>query len=141
MSSDQFSQNIAVVRQLYQYIQDNCEDGFSAIVSPSHVDHSNGRNGPSGFAEAAGNIHHAYSDLAIELKEIVASGDLVVAQWHETGLHTGPFFNLKPTNRPFEANGLNMYRVRDGKIVDSWISIDPRTIRAQQEAQAALQAS
>jgi len=31
-----------------------------------------------------------------------------------------------------------MYRVMEGKLVDSWISIDPSTIRAQQAAQRAM---
>ncbi|AHG49049.1 ester cyclase (plasmid) [Rhizobium leguminosarum bv. trifolii CB782] len=131
--------NEQVVRQLYEYIQRNDAGGFAAVVSEKHTDHSNGRNGPAGFAQAVNNIHKAYSDLKSELQLIVASGDLVVAQWRETGVHTGQFFNLKPTNKPFEATGLNMYRVVDGKIVDSWISVDPRTIRAQQAAQAALE--
>jgi predicted ester cyclase len=136
--TEQTSRNEQVVRELYLYIQENRAAGFENIVAASHVDHSNGRNGPSGFAGAADNLHKAYSDFKIELKEIVASDDLVVAQWHETGVHTGQFFNLKPTNKPFESTGLNMYRVVDGKIVDSWISVDPRTIRAQQAAQSAL---
>jgi predicted ester cyclase len=139
--NDPISRNVQVVRQLYECIQQNRANGFESIVATSHVDHSNGRNGPAGFAAAADNIHKAYSNLKIEIKAIVASGDLVVTQWHETGIHTGPFFNLKPTHKPFESNGLNMYRVLDGKIVDSWISIDPSTIRAQQAAQSALQRS
>lgn len=138
-SAEQIPRNEHVVRELYQYIQENRAAGFESIVAASHVDHSNGRNGPSGFASAADNLHKAYSDLRIELKEIITSDDLVVVQWHETGIHTGQFFNLKPTNKPFESTGLNMYRVVDGKIVDSWISVDPRTIRAQQAAQSALQ--
>jgi predicted ester cyclase len=137
--SDQTSENKQVVRKLYECIQRNDASGFAAIVAESHTDHSNGRNGPSGFASAADNIHKAYSDFKVELQEVVASDDLVVAQWHDTGIHTGQFFNLKPTNKPFESTGLNMYRVLDGKIVDSWISVDPRTIRAQQAAQSALQ--
>jgi predicted ester cyclase len=137
--TDKISENKQVVRRLYDCIQRNDATGFAAIVAENHIDHSNGRNGPSGFVAAAANIHGAYSDFKIELQALVASDDLIVAQWHETGIHTGQFFNLKPTNKPFESTGLNMYRVSDGKIVDSWISVDPRTIRAQQAAQATLE--
>ncbi|OBQ62211.1 ester cyclase [Mesorhizobium loti] len=137
--SEDTSENKQVVRKLYDCIQRNDAAGFAQIVAESHTDHSNGRNGPAGFAAAAENIHRAYSDFHIELRTLVASDDLVVAQWHETGVHTGQFFNLKPTNKPFESTGLNMYRVSGGKILDSWISVDPRTIRAQQAAQAALE--
>jgi predicted ester cyclase len=133
------ARNEQVVRRLYECIQHNDTAGFKSVVSEEHKDHSNGRNGPTGFASAADNLHKAYSDLKIELQALVASNDLVVAQWLETGIHTGQFFNLRPTNKPFESTGLNMYRVVDGKIADSWISVDPRTIRAQQAAQSELQ--
>jgi len=138
---DRISRNEQIVRDLYDCIQQNRSASFEAIVAPTHVDRSNGRNGPAGFAGAAQNLHGAYSDFRIEIKALVASGDMVVVQWFETGIHTGRFFNLEPTNRRFESTGLNMYRIQDGQIVESWIAIDPGTIRAQQAAQNALQRS
>ena len=134
----QAASNKEIVRRLYGYIQDNRTTEFASVVSAMHTDHSNGRNGPSGFIVAAENLHKAYSSFEIELTSVIADGDLVVVQWRESGVHTGPFFNLLPTHKPFEAAGLNMYRVVDGMIVDSWIAVDPRTIRAQQVAQRAL---
>ncbi|TFV44162.1 ester cyclase [Bradyrhizobium niftali] len=137
-SAHQLALNEEIVRELYTCIQANRADRFEALVSTEHVDHSNGRHGPAGFAAAVANLHNAYSNFRIELETVVAADDLVVIQWHETGLHTGQFFNLKPTNQPFEARGLNMYRLAHGKIVDSWIAVDPKTFRAQQLAQATL---
>jgi predicted ester cyclase len=136
--ADIIAHNKEIVRRLYEAIQQNRAEDFSDLVAASHVDHSNGRNGPAGFAGAAANLHRAYSDFNIKLESVVAEGDWVVVQWHETGIHTGQFFNLKPTNKPFESQGVNMYRVTEGKISDSWIAVDPRTIRAQQEAQNRL---
>ncbi|MCP3404752.1 ester cyclase [Bradyrhizobium sp. CCGB01] len=130
--------NKDVIKRLYDAIGRNSPADFFDLVAESHVDHSNGRNGPAGFVAAAANIHQAYSDFRIDLESLVAEGDWVVACWHETGVHTGQFFNLKPTHKPFESWGINAYRVTDGKISESWIAVDPRTIRAQQEAQRAL---
>ena len=137
-ANETIARNKAVVRRLYAAIQENRPDDFANFVAASHIDHTNGRNGPAGFAAAAENIHRAYSNLSIELETLVGEDDWVLVQWHETGIHTGQFFNLKPTNKPFEAQGLNLYRVVDGQIAASWIAIDPRTIRAQQQAQSEL---
>jgi predicted ester cyclase len=89
-------------------------------------------------AAAAARLHSAYDDLRIQPAELVAEGDLVAVRWVETGKHVGQFFNLQPTNQRFEARGLTLYRLRDDLIVESWLAIDPATIRAQQAAQEAL---
>ncbi len=90
------------------------------------------------MAEAMANLHRAYADLHIEITELVAQGDLVAMHWFETGRHVAQFFHLAPTGKPFEARGINLYRLRDGKIVESWVGIDPSTIRAQNAAQREL---
>lgn len=132
--------NKDVIRKLYDCIRQNSAEGFADLVSTSHVDRSNGRNGPDGFVAAAGNLHRAYSDFAISIEEMVAEGDTVVVRWRESGVHTGQFFNLRPTGKPFDAYGVNVYRVQNGKVTESWIAVDPKTIRAQQEGQAVLAA-
>jgi predicted ester cyclase len=109
-------------------------------VSPQHVDRSNGRNGPDGFVAGAADLHPAHSDFDISIEAMVAEGDTVAVRRRETGVHTGPFFNLRPTGKPFEACGVNVYRVQNGMVVESWFAVDPKTIRAQQEGQAALAA-
>src|SRR5262245_61179234 len=139
-TDDRGEANQAVVRRLYEYINENRADRFPGVVAPSYLDHSNGSRGPEGVAAAAANLHRAYEELRFEIADIVAQGDLVAIRWRETGRHVGQFFNLKPTGQPFEANGLALYRVREGKITESWLAINPATIRAQQAAQQALEA-
>ena len=129
-----------IVRQLFDCIRQNRPDGFAHLVSASHIDRSNGRHGPDGVAAGAANLHRAYSDFDISIEAMVAEGDTVVVRWRETGVHTGSFFNLRPTGRPFDAYGVNVYRVQNSKVVESLIAVDPKTIRAQQEGQAALAA-
>jgi predicted ester cyclase len=133
--------NTNVVRRLYDCINHNRADEFAAIVAPSFVDHSNQGKGPQALANGAANLHRAYADLKIEIIDMVAQGDLVAIRWLETGRHVGQFFNLKPTGQPFESRGINLYRVQEGKIVESWLGIDPTTIRAQQAAQQNLAAA
>jgi predicted ester cyclase len=138
MSTDHSPEtNKSTVRRLYEFINGNRAEQFALVVAPRYVDHSNGQQGPSGFAEAAANLHRAYADLRLEIADMVAEGDLVAVRWVETGRHVGQFFSLKPTGKRFESRGMNLYRVRDGKILESWLAIDPVTIRAQRETQQA----
>jgi predicted ester cyclase len=138
---DSRTANKTVVQRLYHLINTKEFDKFGTVLANAFVDRSNGSNGPEGMAAAAANLHRAYADLRIELLQIIAESDLVVVQWRETGRHVGQFFNLKPTNKPFEAKGINVYRVKDERIVESWLGIDPSTIRAQQLAQQELAGS
>jgi predicted ester cyclase len=133
--------NKTIVRRLYDFINGNQTDDLASIIPPTYIDHSNGSKGPGGVAAAMANLHRAYADLKIELFEMVSERDFVVVRWIETGRHVEQFFNLKPTGKAFEARGINIYRVEADQIVESWLGIDPSTIRAQQAAQQALAAS
>ena len=137
--ADRVTTNKAVVEHLYELIDNNQLDTFETVVANGYIDRSNGSKRPEGMAAAAANLHRAYADLRIELVNVIAEGDLVVVRWLETGRHVGQFFNLKPTHKPFEARGINIYRVKDERIVESWLGIDPATIRAQQIAQQTLE--
>lgn len=130
--------NEAIVRRLYACINLNRPGELASIVSPAYTDHSNGQRGPAGMAEAMANLHRAYEDLQIEIVDLVARGDLVAMRWFETGRHVGQFFHLAPTGKRFEARGINLYRIADGKIVESWVGVDPSTIRAQNAGQREL---
>jgi predicted ester cyclase len=138
MRSDDKSGNEQVVRRLYDHINHNRAAAFEEVVDAEFLDRSNGSQGPDGFARAAANLHRAYKNLNIEVAHIILDADYAAVRWVETGVHTGPFFNLKPTGKPFEARGVTMYRLKDGKIVESWLGIDPGTIRAQQQGQEDL---
>jgi predicted ester cyclase len=138
--ADQVTTSKAVVEHLYELINNNELDKFATVAANDYIDRSNGSKGPEGMAAAAANLHRAYADLRIELVDVIAEGDLVAVRWLETGRHVGQFFNLKPTHKPFEARGINVYRVKKERIIESWLGIDPETIRAQQIGQQTLEA-
>lgn len=70
-----------IVRLLYEAILQNRPEDFPAFVAATHVDHTNGRNGPAGFAGAAANLHRACSHVSIELEVVVAEEDWVVVRY------------------------------------------------------------
>jgi steroid delta-isomerase-like uncharacterized protein len=73
--------------------------------------------GAEGVKQAVQVLHSALADISIELNEIVAEDDKVVARWAVRGLHIGDFLGVPPTRKQLELRGINIYQIVDGKIV------------------------
>jgi steroid delta-isomerase-like uncharacterized protein len=69
------------------------------------------------FSEAFPDAHHTVDDL-------IAEGDRVVLRTTARATHRGSFEGIARTDRSVEFTGLVVYRIRDGKIAESWGEID-----------------
>ena len=79
-----------------------------------------GLPGPSGQKRIAEDFRAAFPDLRMTLDLILAEGDLVAARWTTTGTHTGPWGDVEPTGRRATFSGVNIFRFREGKVVELW---------------------
>jgi predicted ester cyclase len=61
-----------------------------------------------------------FSDLHVEIEELIASDDRVVAVLLFTGTHDGELFGLLPTNKRIAVRQIAMYRLVGGQVVDEW---------------------
>lgn len=73
--------------------------------------------GPEGVKQAVEFFHSALADLSLELNEIVAEDNKVVARWTVRGRHVGEFMGIAPTGKLLELKGINIYHIIEGKIV------------------------
>ena len=55
---------------------------------------------------------------------MVLECDLVVAYCKIKATHTGAGFGIKFSGKPVAFEGMLMFRVRDGKVVEAWNSFD-----------------
>jgi len=69
------------------------------------------------FIEAFPGAHHSIDDL-------IAEGDRVVLRTSAQVTHRGPFQGIEPTGRSVKFTGLVIYRIKDGRIAESWGEID-----------------
>jgi predicted ester cyclase len=83
-----------------------------------------GRGDAAGFRDAAGMIRAAFPDWRSELHLLVAEDDYVVERFTASGTHRGEFMGAAPTNRRVAMPGINIFRLRDGKIVERWGNLD-----------------
>jgi steroid delta-isomerase-like uncharacterized protein len=72
--------------------------------------------GIEGVKQAVQFLHAAFSDISAELNEMVAEDDQVVVRWTVRGRQVGDFMGIAPTGKFVELQGINIYRVRAGKI-------------------------
>lgn len=132
------NKNEIVVRRFYdEFINRQRRDVLPSLVAASFVDHTNGARGHAGLEAAAAILHRAFEGLRFQVQDIVAHGDLVAVRWVYTGRNVGPFFGRPPTGQLREQHGINFFRLRDGKIAELWLAVDPRSLRPPPAAPAA----
>lgn len=95
-----------------------------ALIAPDAVDHGPAllglAGGPQGFVRATRELFDAMPDLAFMLDDVLATGDQVAAHWSATGTFTGSLRGIAATGKSASVTGTVIYRVADGKLVESW---------------------
>jgi len=79
-----------------------------------------GGKGPAGMKDVIGVYHRGVKDARWEVNSMIEIGDTVVMRWTGSGTHTGELLGIPPTNRKVRVDGIWMFRVGGGKIVESW---------------------
>lgn len=65
-----------------------------------------------------------FPDWSSELHELIAEGDLVVERFTASGTHRGEVMGVAGTGRTVSLPGINIFRLRDGLIVERWGRLD-----------------
>jgi predicted ester cyclase len=122
-------QNKRLVRRFYEEVENQgklelVDELFAAdfrdvynTASPFPV------QGTDGVKKLAAALHE-HLDLSIVIEDLVAEGDKVVARIACGITHKNPFFGAAPTGRKFVAQGVEMFRVVNGKLAERWVFID-----------------
>lgn len=73
----------------------------------------------------------AFPDLAVDPRLVLAEGSLVAAHMTARGTHRGTFQGIPATGRSWVASCTALYRVENGKVIDSWENWDLLSILEQ----------
>jgi len=87
--------------------------------------------GIEGIKAAVSAFRNAFPDLAYKVEDQIAEGDLVVTRFSARGTHLGAFLGAAPTGRVVTYSGIDINRVRDGRIVESWVNYDALALLQQ----------
>jgi predicted ester cyclase len=77
-----------------------------------------------GMRTAAATIREAFPDWHSELHMLVGEGDIVVERFTASGTHQGELMGAAPTGNSVSLKGINIFRLRDGRVVEWWSRLD-----------------
>jgi steroid delta-isomerase-like uncharacterized protein len=121
VSSDQ---NKAVVRRVFEEIVN--KQNLAAIddlLSPDIVIHTpvpGVGSGIESFRQFIGMFLSAFPQQHTELHDLIAEGDRVAVRHTHRGTHGGEFMGMPPTGRQFAVDGIEVFRIADGKVAEFW---------------------
>lgn len=79
-----------------------------------------GVEGIDGASDFVSLLRRAMPDLRFEIADVFASGDRVALWVVMRGTHRGELLGAAPTGNVIEINEVNIYRIADGKIAETW---------------------
>lgn len=80
--------------------------------------------GPDGVKAFITTLRGAFPDLRIEIADLIAQDDRVVARWVARGTHEGELRGIPPTGTEVEFTGITIERIEGGEIVEGWTNRD-----------------
>lgn len=134
-SQSQIEQNKILVRRLSEALQQGDLRTLNDIQDPKGLVHTS-----RGTREAGG----PFSDLKdacpmcvvmnprhLTIDLMIAEGDLVAMRATARGTQSGPLGNIPASGKEITATYHNVYRIRGGRIVEVWVSMDGLSLMEQ----------
>ena len=99
-------------------------DVLEMVIARSFVGHNpiqpEGIQGRDGVRRRRARAKTAFPDGRFEIEEMIEEGDRVAVRYRFTGTHAGPFAGVAATGQEITGEGIEIYRLHDGQIVESW---------------------
>jgi steroid delta-isomerase-like uncharacterized protein len=121
-------ENKAIARRGYEAINQNDLDVLDEVVASDITDHDPAPGqapGLEGVKQWFSSMHTAFPDFRMNVEDMIAEGDKVVARVRLSGTHQGEFMGIDATGNRVTITGIDILRVNaDGKIVEHWGNFD-----------------
>ncbi len=127
-------ENKAIIRRYREAHNKNNLGALDAIVAKDVISHNALPGLPPGLegGKMAHNVFLAsFPDIQTKTEHLVADGDKVIEWYAAAGTNTGPFMGAPATGKKFEITSVVVYRLANGKIVETWGLNDSMTLMQQ----------
>jgi len=115
----------AIVRAFYEPFNTGDTSVYDTILAEDWVDTPLGPSkqpGRAGFPPAIAQFRGIFPDLQITNDEIIVAGDKAKATVHSPirATHEGDLFGIPATGQPIAFMAIDIHRLEDGQIVETW---------------------
>jgi steroid delta-isomerase-like uncharacterized protein len=77
-------------------------------------------SGIEGINEVITTCRAAFEHLNVTIEDMIAEGDNVATRFTAHGIHKGDFMGLQATGKPIAMTGMEIFRIKEGKIIELW---------------------
>ena len=112
-----------VVRFNKEFLETGNTEVLKEIVSDTFINHTAAANASkdiSGIIQFITVLHKGFSDISIQIHELIGEGDTVAARKTITAMHTGEMMGHMPTGKKVTMNVTEIIGLKDGKYLDHW---------------------
>ncbi|EIV91024.1 ester cyclase [Frankia sp. QA3] len=116
-----------VVEKYSEVLAGRLDDALT-LIDPGVIDHRGGQEGDHHGIDAWRrkweHLNEEFQDVSATIEQNVSTEDTSVNRYTLRSTHTG-------SGRRYEVTGLDMVKVRDGKVVEYWALADEAALRHQ----------
>ncbi len=120
-------ENKAVVHRYYDEVLNAGDIGtLDELAVAGYEEHDplpGQAGGLAGFRQRVEILRSAFRPC-FTVEDVVAEHDKVVVRWTNRGTHEGDFLGMPPTGKSFTMAGIDIHRLRDGKLAEHWHVVD-----------------
>jgi predicted ester cyclase len=115
----------ALVRRAIGYNHGVADDA-TEIFAPDFVAYMPGQPpmDRATFEHFVAGFDAGFPGYTYEIQDQIAQGSLVANRVIWRGVHGGEFAGVPATGRPIYLQGINMFQVKDGRVVAQWAELD-----------------
>ena len=120
-------QNKAVIRDFLDAINKQDLERLGQFLAPTFVWHGRSLGeieGVEPFKEMVRSFYAAMPDLNVQIDDLIAERETVVARFTVTGTHKGDLFGIPGSGHQLSYEGHPIYRLEQGRIAEVWFVAD-----------------
>ena len=121
------SDNIEIITRFEYAFRAADHTTIDELCAPGLVDHNPAPDEEltlAGFKQKVAGFKAGFPDLKEDLQDILASGDTVATRWVVTGTHQQELMGIPASGQRIRVEGMNFYRLKDGRVTDIWTQFD-----------------
>jgi predicted ester cyclase len=116
-----------VVKNVIDLVNAGDLDAAETFIAPDAVNHAaapGAQPGTAAFRQGWEALRKAFPNWTFTIEHSITDGDVVSNRYLNRGTQDGEFAGRPATGRSCTALGLDMVRVRGGKVVEHWALLD-----------------
>jgi steroid delta-isomerase-like uncharacterized protein len=118
-------QNKELIRRFYEELVNQRKVELTEeLISFDFDDHAARGSGLENFKTLYAIMLRIFPDIQAKIEDLIEEGDRVAARVEFTATQAGTFRGFPPANRRVSFSGMDMFRFKDGKIVERWAQRD-----------------